>query len=99
MSQNGASGLPILAKADFFISLDLENGSFIYALHFKLTEPYMNGGEFDGELTGSTVNTLSIQVPDNEVFAVNKDVCAAYIADRYGDPTFTAGDIRGGDVL
>lgn len=99
MSLNGASGLPILAKADFFIAQELTNGDLVYALHYKLTEPYQNGGEFDGEHTGSTQLTTDIQPTDAEIIATNKDVCAAYIATRYNDPTFTAGDIRGGDIL
>jgi hypothetical protein len=101
MSQNGASGFPILAKADFILTNpDLTpNMPLFYALHFKFSEPYVNGGEFDGEMTGSTTNTISLQATDGEINASNKDVCAAYIADRFGDPTFTAGDLRGGNVL
>ena len=99
MSMLGASGLPILALADFFLASQLDNGDRVYALHFKLTEPYNNGGPFDGERTGSTSFQTDIQPTDSEIIAQNKDVCAAYIADRYADPLFTAGDIRGGDFL
>lgn len=99
MSQIGASGRPILARANFFVASELGNGDLTYHLGFRLTEPYQNGGPFDGELTGDTTHTTSVQQTDSEIIALNKDICAAYIADRYGDPSFTAGDIRGGDTL
>ena len=99
MSQNGVSGKPILAKADFQVSFDDGVGNLTYALHYKLTEPYQNGGDFDGELTGSTSQITTIEPTDNEIISMNKDICAAYIADRYNDPSFTAGDIRGGNSL
>lgn len=99
MSQLGASGKPILLKANFFIAQELTDGDILYSLHGRFTEPYMNGGPFDGEATPSTVNTANIQMPESEIIAQNKDVMAAYIADRYNDPTFTVADIRGGDNL
>lgn len=99
MSQLGASGRPILAKANFFVAFEHDNGDITYGLHYKLTEPYQNGGPFDGEMTGSAVNLKGVYDTDQEIVAANKDVCAAYIADRYGDPTFTSGDIRGAEVL
>jgi hypothetical protein len=78
---------------------DLNDGMVMYGLHFRFTEPYANGGEWDGESLTSTTNTISYQATDSELIASNKDAGAAWIADRYGDPSFTAGDIRGGDVI
>ena len=99
MSQIGTSGRPILLRADFSLGSEFGNGTVQYILHGRFTEPYANGGPFDGETVISTVNTVSLQLTDSEIIASNKDVTAAYIADRFMDPTFTAGDIRGGDVL
>ena len=99
MSQNGASGRPILAKMTIAAINDLTDGMVMYGLHFKFTEPYANGGEFDAEATTSTTNTISYQATDSELIASNKDAGAVWISDRYGDPSFTAGDIRGGDVI
>jgi hypothetical protein len=99
MSMNGASGKPILAKCDFAVTAQDGHGNYTYRLGFKLTEPYQNGGEFDGEPSGDTAHITTIEPTDSELIALHKDLCAAYIANRYGDPTFTAADLRGGDVL
>jgi hypothetical protein len=99
MSMIGASGKPILAKCDFAMVSDHGDGNFTYRLGFKLTEPYQNGGQYDGELIGDTQHVTTIDPTDSELIALHKDLCAVYIANRYGDPTFTAADLRGGDVL
>jgi hypothetical protein len=100
MSQNGASGKPILARCNFsVVSISDDGNTYTYHLGFRLSEPYANGGEFDGERVGDTSNTTDIEPTDSEIIAMNKDICAAWIANRYNDPTFTAADLRGGDII
>ena len=99
MSQAGVSGRPILAKMAVVAINELPDGLVQYGLHFTFTEPYVNGGEWDHEAVASTTNIISYQSTDSEIIASNKDAGAAWISDRYGDPSFTAGDIRGGDVI
>lgn len=99
MSQNGASGLSILGKCDFTLALDHGNGLYTYHLGVKFTEPYQNGGEFDGEAGADTSMITDIRPTDSELIALRKDIIAAWIQNRFGDPTFTAADLRGGDAL
>lgn len=92
----GASGNRIVALCRFISIQQLPNRTVDYSMSWRMSEPTVDGGPWDGEISSDNILNSTLEPTDSEIEAVCRSAVANFMNERYlaADP-FLDTDIRG----